>query len=99
MQVILNNLSSQGECLFIRICEHNQIHSFVADLVIWWHLWALPSWASSNLEGVVLTLAKKKRFIKSVGNLQIVFISEGVLPKALGPRKTAGWHHSPVTQA
>lgn len=61
MQVILNNLSSQGECLFIRICEHNQIHSFVADLVIWWHLWALPSWASSNLEGVVLTLAKKKK--------------------------------------
>lgn len=43
--------------------------------------------------------SKKKRFIKSVGNLQIVFISEGVLPKALGPRKTAGWHHSPVTQA
>lgn len=58
-------------------------------LVIRWHLQALHPWASSNLEEVMLIEAKKKKgFIKNIGRLQMVFISEGVLPKALGARKT-----------
>ena len=47
----------------------------------------MPPWASSNLERVMLIKAKKC-FIKSIDNLQMIFISEGVLPKALGARKT-----------
>lgn len=33
-------------------------------------------------------MKQKKGFLKSIGKLQMVFISEGVLPKALGARKT-----------
>lgn len=47
----------------------------------------MPPWASSNLERVMLIKAKKG-FIKSIGKLQMVFISEEALPKALGARKT-----------
>jgi hypothetical protein len=60
--------------------------NFAREFLIWWHLWALPSWASYNLEGAMLIPAK--RFIKTVGKIQMVFISEGRLPKASGARKT-----------
>ena len=35
-----------------------------------------------------MLIKAKKCFIKSIDNLQMIFISEGVLPKALGARKT-----------
>lgn len=43
--------------------------------------------------------SSKKGFIKTVGKLQMVFISEAVLPKASGARKTAQGGTSLVTQA
>ena len=35
-----------------------------------------------------MLIEAKKGFLKSIGKLQMVFVSEGVLPKALGARKT-----------
>lgn len=35
-----------------------------------------------------MLIKAKRGFIKTIGKLQMVFISEGVLPKALGARKT-----------
>lgn len=59
----------------------------------------IASLGKQQLEEVMLIEAKKKGFIKNIGRLQMVFISEGVLPKALGARKTVQGKTNRVTQA
>lgn len=99
MQQSLNNLSFQGEHLFISICEQNQRQKFCKRFA---HMVAFMGIAFLGKQQLGRSNAdsSKKVLLKTQANYKWYSYQKGCCQRPRGQQKfSAGWHHSLVTQA